>query len=302
MNKKALLIALIFTMTICFIPISPISVEAASTVPIITSPVQYDEIDPYSTLTITWTAPTSGSVSRYIVSVRELRVKDKPTGDLLVDQRIVPFVNTSTTVSDTLIKQRGYYRASVCAVLSDGTYHYSAERYFYSGISKGVASGKCISFKIYTGFTEETKNAIYYSSRTWVNSIGAELVNTYPYSQGVTTTTFNNNDGVNTIVPYTDVTGSVMSTQTNLSYDYQTVEVDMRLNKAYSWSNNLTSGTHDVQNVVTHEMGHAHGLVDKYDSYASSWTMYYSTSPCETIKRDLTQNDILSAKRLNGLA
>lgn len=301
MNKKFLLITLVFTMTICFIPFSPIKAVADSSAPVITSPVQYDEVDPYTALTITWTAPTSGNVSRYIVSVRELKVDGEETGTLIVNQRIIPSVTTSTTVDAASIVRRGYYRASVCAVLSDGTYHYSAERYFYSGITKGVQSGKCLSFKIYTGFTDGTKDAIYYASRAWINGIGAELINTYAYSQGVSSDSFNNSDGVNTITPYIDFDAAPMTTYTNWTYDYQTAEVDIRVNKNFLWSNNQTEDTLDIQNFITHEFGHAHGVVHKHEEYAESWTMYHEAGYEEISKRSLTEHDILSAKRLNGL-
>jgi hypothetical protein len=48
-------------------------------------------------------------------------------------------------------------------------------------------------------------------------------------------------------------------------------------------------GAYDLQNVVTHEVGHFFGLGEDMDD--ASATMYYCTSRCETHKRVLTNDD-----------
>ncbi|HET9932863.1 MAG TPA: matrixin family metalloprotease [Polyangiaceae bacterium] len=48
-------------------------------------------------------------------------------------------------------------------------------------------------------------------------------------------------------------------------------------------------GAYDLQNVVTHEVGHFFGLGEDMDDATS--TMYYCTSRCETHKRVLTNDD-----------
>lgn len=48
-------------------------------------------------------------------------------------------------------------------------------------------------------------------------------------------------------------------------------------------------GAYDLQNVVTHEVGHFFGLGEDMDDATS--TMYYCTSRCETHKRVLTSDD-----------
>ena len=49
------------------------------------------------------------------------------------------------------------------------------------------------------------------------------------------------------------------------------------------------AGHYDVQNVLTHEVGHFFGLGE--DDQLMDATMYVSTPPCETQKRDLAVTD-----------
>jgi len=47
----------------------------------------------------------------------------------------------------------------------------------------------------------------------------------------------------------------------------------------------------DLQNIATHELGHALGLADLYDDACSEQTMYGYASIEETKKRDLETGD-----------
>lgn len=67
--------------------------------------------------------------------------------------------------------------------------------------------------------------------------------------------------------------------------DWGTVEID-------------GNGVMDVLNIATHELGHACGLGDLYDSNASLETMYGLSSEGEIIKRDLYTGDIAGIKNL----
>jgi hypothetical protein len=58
------------------------------------------------------------------------------------------------------------------------------------------------------------------------------------------------------------------------------------------------SGYYDVQNVITHEVGHVVGLCDIYDSWATEITMYGSASTGEIKKRTLETHDTVSANHL----
>jgi len=54
-------------------------------------------------------------------------------------------------------------------------------------------------------------------------------------------------------------------------------------------------------NAMTHEMGHEIGLADKYESFATEWTMYGSCAYGETKKNSPHEYDIQAMKRLYGL-
>lgn len=71
------------------------------------------------------------------------------------------------------------------------------------------------------------------------------------------------------------------------------VEFDMEFNTDYVWGNaKENSPVMDLQNIATHEFGHAIGLGDLYNATCSSVTMYGYSNYGETDKRDLEQPDI----------
>jgi hypothetical protein len=70
------------------------------------------------------------------------------------------------------------------------------------------------------------------------------------------------------------------------------VETDTRLNSLYKWSLTGEAGKFDVQDIMTHELGHWCGLGDLY-SDADYWlTMYGYADYGETYKRTLGIGDI----------
>jgi hypothetical protein len=183
--------------------------------------------------------------------------------------------------------------------MNDGTIRWSDDHYFFGATTKGIEDGRTISFKIWTRFTSETKNAIYYSTRQWIDAMGIEKINTYAYSQGVISSALNSYDNVNTVVYSIDPDSDrLMTTYSRVSSFSYTVEVDIVINKHYPWSNDVSSNTYDIQNVMTHEMGHALGLTDKYETFSQNWTMYGRAGFCETLKRSLTSVDIQAATLL----
>ncbi len=56
----------------------------------------------------------------------------------------------------------------------------------------------------------------------------------------------------------------------------------------------------DLQNIATHELGHALGLADLYDNEWTEQTMYGYATEGETIKRDLELGDIAGITALYG--
>lgn len=79
------------------------------------------------------------------------------------------------------------------------------------------------------------------------------------------------------------------------------IEWDLVLNDALAepWGDaTVQRGSWDVQNIATHELGHASGLGDLYTLAAAEQTMYGYASPGETKKRSLESGDIAGIRAL----
>lgn len=91
---------------------------------------------------------------------------------------------------------------------------------------------------------------------------------------------------------------------TSIWYDRSTksiLEYDMRFNTAFEWSTSGALGKMDVQNIATHELGHAVGLSDIYNSTFSSLTMYGYADYGEINKQTLELPDIAGLQKMYGL-
>lgn len=81
------------------------------------------------------------------------------------------------------------------------------------------------------------------------------------------------------------------------------IEFDIIFNEYYKWGNVDDDPTvMDLQNIVTHELGHGLGLADLYDQTPTViiQTMYGYASKGETDKRTLENGDIAGVKALYG--
>ncbi|WP_158301463.1 matrixin family metalloprotease [Methanocella paludicola] len=87
----------------------------------------------------------------------------------------------------------------------------------------------------------------------------------------------------------------------------QIVDTDMVFNTYYKWGidkdgedrkYSLPGATFDIQNIGTHEAGHAYGLSDIYDSKYSAMTMYGYASHGEVYKRSLEAGDIAGVRTI----
>lgn len=77
------------------------------------------------------------------------------------------------------------------------------------------------------------------------------------------------------------------------------VEFDIMLDTDYDWGDGaLDSTLMDVQNIVTHEVGHGIGLADIYDCELE--TMYGYSHPGDIDKRGLYDGDIAGLQELYG--
>lgn len=81
----------------------------------------------------------------------------------------------------------------------------------------------------------------------------------------------------------------------------QIVEFDMILDTDYVWGDaSLDPLVMDLENIATHELGHAVGLDDIYTDACSAVTMYGYSDNGETSKRSLEQPDIAGLQAMYG--
>lgn len=263
--------------------------------PVFVTPAQYEEVPPGSSVMVTWNPPPSGTVVEYGIGVREIRANGET-----IDAVIINFPTTTSRsfeIESTYLSRRGYYKIAVYARMADGTQKWSDARYFYVAISKGIRSGNILSFKMHEDFSYAIKEAMYYSTRVWIDAIG-EKVNTYHYDYSVSSTSIAE-DGVNTIIPFNGANTDIrMTTRSYFDSDGYTSEADIRVNDALTWTIDGANGTFDVQNVMIHEVGHVLGLVDKYEDYATEWTMYGYSNAGETKRRTLHSYDLAAFNQL----
>ena len=80
------------------------------------------------------------------------------------------------------------------------------------------------------------------------------------------------------------------------------VEFDMLLNTDFTWGDaDLNSRVMDLQNIITHELGHGIGLDDIYSTSCLSVTMYGYSTEGETSKRTLETADIAGLQKMYGI-
>jgi hypothetical protein len=143
---------------------------------------------------------------------------------------------------------------------------------------------------------------------TWQSEIGSAQVETaYPGDQSNVsflflgpTTASRTRDGINTVFfePCDHCGGGSVTRYTR---GQQIVEFDMFINAAKPWSTDLTCpahncGTVDLQNVVTHEVGHVLDLYHVAEEAHAELTMYPRAVPDEIKKRDLGAGEVLGVR------
>lgn len=136
-------------------------------------------------------------------------------------------------------------------------------------------------------------SAIFASAETWDNATGKELFrNTYTINSRAK---YGKLDKKNSIVFGAASPGTIAVTTTwYYTTTKQIIEFDMKLNTYYTWGNaDLNSRVMDIQNIVTHELGHGIGMNDKYEDSCSDVTMYGYGDFGETKKRTLEPLDIM---------
>jgi len=142
------------------------------------------------------------------------------------------------------------------------------------------------------------------AATTWDNATSKTLFNnSLTGCRFTSTSTYGVRDDKNTIVfgSYSDprviaVTSIWYSQTTGLIYEF-----DMLYNSAFAWGNAASStALMDLQNIATHELGHAIGLDDMYNSACDQVTMYGYSSEGDLLRRTLATPDITGLQKLYG--
>lgn len=276
-------------------------VLALSNKPIMISPIEYEEFPYDESVKLDWVAPLGIAVSYYRVRVRRFNYDDSSKSFIQEDVlRVDTIVNAQTTefdVSKVYLGAKCKFRYAIAAVTVDGT-EYWTEGYFYTGNHNGILSPP-ISFHVGNYFSDLTKNQIYNACQTWNEELflGYEVVNTYPFTQGTDLTEHNSGDGLNCITGVYNGNDGVLMMEYECYYatDCKPFEIDIEVNRSQPWANSAQEGKYDVQSSITHELGHAIGLTDKYDSPMSEWTMYCEGRMNSTHRRTPEADEIVAA-------
>ena len=292
-KKNFLCLISVLALTINLLP----SQAASSTTPTLAYPSNYMEVVAYTDYQVIWSAPT-GNVDHYLFSLRCIKEKDQPRDHSIFNRKTIPANQTNFLIDQDYMLPNRLFRVAVAAVINGKEYW--TEHLFFVSIHD-MQNKRPVSFKIWSGFETATKNAIYYATLPWNNAVGFEVVNTYAFSNSFPTNTLNQNDGINSIIKVTDIDhpNANMVTRTKIPSNGTTpTEVDILINPAKNWANSKKVGAYDVQSVMTHEMGHAVGLTDKYESFSTTWTMYGNGSTNDISPRSLESYDKIHARAI----
>ncbi len=146
-------------------------------------------------------------------------------------------------------------------------------------------------------------SAVKTAAETWDSAIGKELMNNNAPSFDPTTT-YGVQDYKNSITFGNYPSNGVIAV-TSVWYNTRTktiVEFDMMFDNDWTWGDaSINPSVMDLQNIATHELGHAVGLADIYSATCSPLTMYGYSGYGETQKRTLESADIAGLQTLYGI-
>jgi hypothetical protein len=156
-----------------------------------------------------------------------------------------------------------------------------------------------------SGMPGGSLEAIKAAFATW-NGAGAHF--TINYGGSSASTSFGKNDGTN-LIDYGKLDGMLYGgagADSTIAlclywYDPRTgnlLDADIRLNSSQPWSTSGDADAYDVQNIVTHELGHTLVLLDLYGKGDSESTLYGLAEKGETKKRTLEADDTNGIKAL----
>lgn len=159
----------------------------------------------------------------------------------------------------------------------------------------------CRYYTVGSNFSSGQKNAFSYANVTW-NNVTNGPIDVYRSSPDNSATEIDLND-VNEVSKRDIGDDSFLMETTRWVTGETIVEFDITVNtnSAVPWSTSGAANYYDMQNVATHEIGHALYAGDIYfasdvqEVYQSEWlnvTMYGYVAKGETKKRSLHQDDI----------
>jgi hypothetical protein len=164
-------------------------------------------------------------------------------------------------------------------------------------------SGDSSTFVVNTsGMPGGALEAIQAAFSTW-SGAGAHFTINYGGSSG--STSFGQNNGT-CLIDYGKLDAYITDSSDTIAlclywYDPRSGKVldsDIRFNSSLPWSTSGDTGSYDVQNIVTHELGHSLVLLDLYGKGDSERTMYGLADKGETKKRSLDGDDINGIRSL----
>jgi len=152
------------------------------------------------------------------------------------------------------------------------------------------------------GLTKEfVTSAISTSAETWDAATSKELfANSYFVSY---TTQYGVQDYQNAITFGDYPTANVIAVTTvwYTRYGKQIIEFDQLYNTRFTWGDATNGPTvMDLQNIATHELGHAVGLDDIYTKSCTVVTMFGYSNNGEIIKRTLEPADVTGLRSIYG--
>jgi len=152
-----------------------------------------------------------------------------------------------------------------------------------------------------TGGPGGSLNAVLAAMQTWSDVSGSSFV--FKFSGQTTAQTQFTPDGKGTVMDQRNIVSFQLlpaSENEALASNHfwyvpstgEMIESDIIVDTSDSWRTDGAAGGYDVQNVMTHELGHSLSLDDLYTSPDSEKTMYGYAASGETKKRTLHQDDI----------
>lgn len=157
-----------------------------------------------------------------------------------------------------------------------------------------------ITFESWNGLVNQTRWAIDYAARQWNNGTGVTKL--YHSSTQHANNIDSQRDGHNRITKVAFEAGNDAAMTTHLwgevrnGYTY-VIEADIMINSTLPWNNTGGANFYDVQNCITHELGHMLGLGHALNPDP---TMYYICAIGETKKRTIEQEDMNGFFNLYG--